>query len=315
MRHLTIIMVWGSLLSAAVMAKSVLPRTGKGLLYQLVQRTPWDVTRLARILQLELDGAVDAADYVPDALNLFQQLIVSIPREEQVQKLLLWEVTTPRGAKHWLWGSWHDVTYRDFSAPAQHELHELLTQIDVLIHEGDIPRGKSVSVESYQQLDHQLIAHARQLGKATTALDTAWERGQINLDEQAILAEREAQQDAKLAALSAAETETLLVDQLVALERQLSLRRAYLQADHAALVELARPRAAAKIFDDTLLHARNYRWITRITAACARDVTCLVSAGYAHLVVDNDDTASIVSLLREQGYGVEPSSSFSGAQK
>lgn len=303
MRIVTIMVVLGALLNAAVIAQSVSPRRGKELLTQLMRQTPWDMTRLRRIFQLELDGAVDAADYVDDAFKLFQQSVVEIPRQEQVQKLLLWQLTTPRGARHQLLGTRHDLTLRDFSASAQHTLHTLLTQVDMLVHEGDIPRYSSAPLESYQQLDHQLIARARQLGKATAPLDSALEQRQASLDQHYILITQEAQLDE----LSDAEIEALFIEQLGAQERQFRLTRAYLQAQHAEVTALARRSHAegAEAFGDKLLNTRNHRWITRIIAACAQQTSCLITAGYLHLVVDTDETTSIITLLRERGYRVE----------
>ena len=304
MRIVTIVVVLGALLNATVMAQSVLPRRGKELLSQLMRQTPWDLSRLMHIFQLELDGAVDAPDYVDDAFKLFQQLVVEIPRQEQAQKLLLWELTTPRGARHQLFGTRHDLTLRNFSAPAQHTLHSLLTQVDMLVHEGNIPRYSSVPFESYQQLDYQLIARARQLGKATAPLDSALEQRQASLDQHFILVAQEAQLDE----LSDAEIEARFIAQLGAQERQFRLTRAYLHAQHAEVTALARqPRTeGAEVLDDKLLNARNHRWITRIVAACAQQTRCLITAGYLHLVVDTDKTTSIITLLRERGYRVEP---------
>lgn len=303
MRIVTMVVVLGALLNATVMAQSTLPRRGKELLSQLVRQTPWDMTRLRHIFQLELDGAVDAADYVHDAFKLFQQLVVEIPRQEQVQKLLGWELTTPRGARHQLLGTRHDLTLRDFSLPARHTLHTLLTQVDMLVHEGNIPHHSSAPLASYQQLDHQLIARARQLGKATAPLDSALEQRQASLDQHFILAAQEAQLDE----LRDAEIEALFIEQLGAQERQLRLARAYLHAQHAEVTALARQQRTegAEVFEDKLLNTRNHRWITRIVDACAQQTSCLITAGYLHLVVDNDQTTSIITLLRERGYRVE----------
>lgn len=306
MHMVTLVVILSSLLNATVMAQSALPRRGKELLTQLVRQTPWDMTRLLRIFQLELDNAVNAPDYVHDAFRLFQQLVVEIPRQEQVQKPLLWELTTPHGTRHQLLGTRHDLTLRDFSTSAQHTLHSLLTQIDMLVHEGDIAHHSSAPLAAYQQLDHQLIAQARQLGKATTPLDSASEQRQASLDQHYALAAQEAQLDE----LSDAEIEARFIEQLAAQERQFRLRRAYLHAQHDALTTLARrPHTeGAQVLEDKLLHTRNHRWITRIVAACAQHTNCLITAGYLHLIVDRDKTTSIITLLREQGYRVEAQS-------
>ena len=149
-----------------------------------MRQTPWDITRLAHIVKLELHGAVDAADYVPDAFNLLQQLSVEIPRQEKVQKLLLWKLTTPQGRQHWLLGTMHaDFNLKYFSVPAQQTLHELLRQVDMLLHEGNIPYGSSSPAEAYQQLEHQLITHARRLNKETAPLDNIPEAIQARRDQ------------------------------------------------------------------------------------------------------------------------------------
>ncbi len=307
MQLLKITMVLVIALSAAALAKTT-PRGGKELLRQLVHQTPWDTTRLAHIIKLELHGAVTATDYVPDAFNLLRQLAVEIPREEQVQKLLLWKLTTPQDRQHWLLGTGHNFTLNDFSVPAQEALHNLLLQVDMLIHEGNIPYSNSAPIESYQHLDHQLIALARQQGKKTAPLETSLEARQASLDQQQIIDEQQAQLAERFNAMREMEIEALFIDKISELERSLRLIRAYLHADHATMTELEQQRnTVEKAFDDKLLNTRNRRWIERIVAQCEQDVTCLITAGTAHMTFDSRDTTSIITLLRERVYRVEPS--------
>ena len=221
-------------------------------------------------------------------------------RGAKVQQLLLWKLTTPRGKQDWLLGTWHSLTYKDFSAPAQQELQQLLTQVDVLIHEGNIANSSARSIESYQKFDQQLIAMARQFGKETIPLATLSEARLTDRDEQHLLAEQQSRLEAELLAMSDREIEAEW-------ERAFKTQQAYLHAEHDTLLALAQQRSAAEqAFDEKLLNSRHHRWITRITTACEQEAACLISAGYLHLVVDNDTTASIIALLREQGYHVEP---------
>ena len=305
MQLLKITMVLVIALSAAALAKTT-PRGGKELLRQLVHQTPWDTTRLAHIIKLELHGAVTATDYIPDAFNLLRQLAVEIPREEQVQKLLLWKLTTPQDRQHWLLGTGHDFNLNDFSIPAQEALHNLLLQVDMLIHEGNIPYSNSAPIESYQHLDHQLIARARQLGKETAPLETSLEARQASLEQQHIIDEQEKQLVARLVAMSEMEIEALFIDQLVELEKLFKIRRTYQHADRDKMVELM-DGIIITTLEDRLLNTRNRRWITRITTACEDDTTCLISAGYLHMIFDSATTTSIITSLRERGYRVEPS--------
>ena len=310
MQLLKITMVLVIALSAAALAKTT-PQGGKELLRQLVHQTPWDTTRLAHIIKLELHGAVAATDDVPDAFNLLQQLVVEIPREEQVQKLLLWKLTTPQGWQHWLLGTWHDFNLNDFSIPAQEALHNLLLQVDILLHEGNITTSQRGGmwvhdIPTREKLDHQLIAQARQLGKETAPLDNILEARQASLEQQHIIDEQEKQLVARLVAMSEMEIEALFIDQLVELEKLFKIRRTYQHADRDKMVELM-DGIIITTLEDRLLNTRNRRWITRITTACEDDTTCLISAGYLHMIFDSATTTSIITLLRERGYRVEPS--------
>ena len=222
-------------------------------------------------------------------------------RGAKAQKLLLWSMTSPHGKQDWLLGTWHSLTFNYLAAPTQQALQQLLTQVDVLLHEGIIAKGSAKPIESYQKFDQQLIAMARQLGKETIPLATLTEARQADLDEQHILAEQQAQLRARLTTLSDKEREAEW-------ERVMVAEHAYLQADHDALLLLAQERSAEeKAFDEKLFNTRNRRWVPRIIAACRQEATCLVTAGYLHMLVDNDTTASIITLLREQGYRVEAS--------
>ena len=210
-------MFFGIALSTAVMAKST-ARGGKELLRQLVLQKPWDIAKLAHIVHLEWHHAVNAADYVPNALRLLQQLVVEIPREEQVQKLLLWEITPSPGKRHWLLGTWHYSSLDDFSAPAQQTLHELLLRADMLIHEGSIPQNEAASVASHQMLDHQLIVKARQMGTKTAPLESPLEAAQAKPDRQRIRAEYQSRLNARIDTMSDTEMAILLSTRLKELE-------------------------------------------------------------------------------------------------
>lgn len=231
--------------------------------------------------------------------------VIAVPlllQGKEVQKLLLWKIMTTKGKQHWLLGNLHDITFNYFSTPAQQSLQRLLTQTDVFIHEVNMANDSQRSLASYQKLDQQLITMSRQLGKETVSLDTVLEEIQaysLQLNIRAKLA-------AKDETLTEAEEEAAF-DKLLDLQERLRLvQQAYFQGDHATLLELATQRSAVeKVFDEQLLDTRNRRWITRITAACEQDKTCLISVGLWHLVVDDDKTASIITLLREQGYRVE----------
>ena len=299
-------------LSTAVMAKST-PRGGKELLRQLVLQKPWDIAELAHIVQLEWHYAVNAADYVPNALRLLQQLVVEIPREEQVQKLLLWEITPSPGKRHWLLGTWHYFSLDDFSAPAQQTLHELLLRADMLIHEGSIPQDEAASVASHQMLDHQLIAKARQMGTKTAPLESPLEAAQAKPDRQRIRAEYQSRLNARIDTMSDTEMAILLSTRLEELEISFRRDSAYVQGDSAILQELLYNRIPLQErrqdeagLVDKLLHTPNQSWITKITTACQQNKTCLISAGYQHLLFDDESTTSLITLLRAYGYHIAP---------
>ena len=265
---------------------------GKEVLQKLVRQTPWDLKRLAHILKLELLNDVAADDYVPEAAELLGQAIRKVAQEEKLAKLLLWQVTTPHGKQHWLLGTHHSTRLGFFSAAGQQQLDTLMAEIDVFMHEGNA-RG----------LDRQLIVKAQRQGKKVVPLEDALAITRARMFVGNISTQREAQAETSTAADSDAD----LLSTATEWERLFREQQAYLQGDLSAVLALQQ-KDPNKNSD---LHAyvvgeRNRNWLPEIIAACNRDETCLVAAGYRHFTLDSEAVVSVITMLREHGYDVEP---------
>ena len=301
------VVVFSLALSSVVLAKT--PQAGKDLLRPLVQHTPWDMAKLAHYVKLDWTGlGIGNEDYVPDALNLIEELIVEILQQEKVQKLLLWQLTAPTGKQHYLLGTHHDLTLQYFSSSAHTSLTRLLEKVDVLIHEGIELRTPSLEIAAYSKFDDQVTAMAQQLGKKIMPLENKKELNQdINDYRSAKIVYKMTSEDENLTYLDNAAVEAKAAAVLAPLEESFKRQRAYLHADHAALIEFGKHiTPELEIVYDSLLYVRNHRWLPRIVEQCEQDSTCLITAGHAHMTDDTDHTASIITLLREQGYAVEP---------
>lgn len=265
---------------------------GKELLQKLVRQTPWDRTRLAHILKLDLLKDVAADDYVPEASKFLARLVRTIPQEEELVKLLLWQVTTPLGKQHWLLGTHHSARLGFFSAAGRQQLDTLLAKTDVFMHEGNA-----------LGLDRQLIVMAQRRDKKVVPLEDALAMLRATKTVENILAQWESQ--AKT--FTAAEIEAYLLSVVTEWERLLREYQAYLRGDLTAVLALQQqdPNKNSDLHA-YIIGERSRNWLPKIIKACRSNETCLIAAGYSHFTLDNEAVTSIIAMLREHGYRVEP---------
>ena len=309
MKFLIIMMIVA--LSLPVLASRKLTRlneqlAGKEVLRQLIRQTPWDRARLAHILTLEMLEDTTAADYVPQAERILEQLIKTELRQEKLAQLLLWKVTTPRGKQHWLLGTDHEIKLGFFSTAARQQLDALVAEIDVHMHEGMALADTSLPIEVYPTLDTQLIVMAQRRGKKVVPLEN-WREESISTA--SLLSEQvnEFANQRQWGTFSAAETEACCLEEVGAQEALFRETLAYLRGDHATLLELYSDWQfpVSDNIKKYLLDVRNRNWMQKITAACRSRETCLVVAGYAHFIHDSEAAASIITMLRKLDYGIE----------
>ena len=280
---------------------------GKEVLRSLIQQTPWDRARLAHILKLEKLKAVTAPDYVPNASALLDKLVRAMPRQEKLAKLLLWKVTTKRGSQHWLLGTNHLIRLGVFSAEARQQLDALMADIDVYIHEGEALTDAFLHVGLYSTLDHQLTIMAQRQGKRVVPLEDSFEMQSIEASLLATEEKVKLQREKQLETISETELEPYILEMVGELETVFRRMQAYLRGDLTALMEIDQQDLDRDSeFAEEFLGIRNRNWMPKITKACHSQETCLIAAGYGHFLYDSETVASIITMLREQGYIVEP---------
>ena len=276
-----------------------------GQLRQLLQQNPWDKQQIALILKHELSTFSKSDEGMPNAFDLFGQLVVEIPRTHKISQLLLWRMTTPHGQQHWLLGIRHDFKLQDMSTHAQQQLDTLLANIDTLMHEGGASLNTSLAIDAYSKFDQQLIASAAQRGKKIIPLES-W---------QAIQRMRRATKQhvsaLEIAAKIPMEMDNITIDAMLTQvidshEHIFKTIQAYVAGNPVMLQELSRARSKELLeHEHIILNKRNHNWLKKITARCKRRETCLIAAGNAHMLVDNDSTTSLITLLHQRGYQVE----------
>lgn len=275
----------------------------KRLMQQLVRQTPWDRTRLAHMLKLDLWEEVAADDYVPEAAKLLAQLVRTVAQEEKLVKMLLWQVTAPRGQQYWLLGIHHFTRLGFFSAAGRQQLDTLIAEIDVFMPEGDALLDTSWPLAQYPKLDQQLTVMAQRHGKKVVPLEDAFAMLRATTFVENISLWQESQAES----FTAAEIEAYLLSTVTEWERLLREQQAYLRGDLTALLALQQqdPHKNSD-WNAYLIGERNRNWLPKIIQACHRDATCLIATGYSHFTLDSEAVTSVITMLREHGYRVEP---------
>ena len=298
--------------------KVVRQLAGKEVLQSLIRQTPWDRARLAHIIKLELLEDTNAADYVPNAVELLERLVMTESRKGELAKLLLWEITTPRGRRHWLLGVDHYIRLGSFSAATRQQIDALVADIEVYVHEGKDFSDTSLPIEQYLTIDHQLIVMAQRQDKKVVPLEN-WLDSSIAsasiLKEQLkgfnnllqLARQLETSSDAEIKAEIEAAIEADVLEDIDEMETMFRERQAYLHGDHEALLGFHQDGKwhLPDGLNEDLLNSRNREWLPKIRKVCKSSKTCLIVAGYGHFLYDREDVASIITMLRELNYRVE----------
>ena len=316
---------------------SVLANAAQKRVHTLLKQQPWDKQQLRKIISLSLmhdhlrsakppgweeqvHAIASNPDFVPDAKQVFEDSLVSLPfADQQIEKLLLWKMIDPQGKQHWLFGTIHHLTFANFTPQARAQLEQLIDASSAILHEnvqaGSIDLAQALldsmgydeMIDKLVQLDGQIIARGIYRHKKIVALEDPYDRLIIR-NKLAKLRRILFYKVSRLRFLFKKEIPREQVAHAIVedLAKHLSALTAYRTADVSAL-NLGEfiPNITSDDINARILNARNHLWLDRIITQCEQNDSCLIVAGHAHMTHDSKNIKSIITLLRERGFIIE----------
>lgn len=257
-----------------------------------------------------------------------------------VKKGMFWRLRDPAGNVHHLLGTRHSFTIQDFDAVVFDELQQMIDSSELVLGEASsnplirkaISSNRSMLDDQLPDLleksliDNQITLLALQRGKMVSSLETTKELADIfrshgvrlddgiefsdDFGEQVRIAEHDL--------LKSVDTTPPNPNPIEAITQDLVddnyLRLWYTQANTQDLLNywqdmrrqaMVNARTTVDIVESMTLGARNKLWVERITSSCSKGDTCFIYVGYGHMLFDNSNTRSLISLLEERGYKAE----------
>ena len=267
--------------------------------------------------------------------------MVTYVKNLTVKKGMFWRLRDPAGNVHHLLGTNHSLTIQDFDAVVFDELQQMIDNSELVLGEASSnPLIRKATSSNRPMLDDQLpdlleksmiddqiTLLALQRGKMVRSLETSKELADIfrshgvHLDDGIEFSDDFGEQ-ARIAQhnlLKSVDTTPPNPNPIEAITQDLVdenyLRLWYTQANtQDALNYWQDIRRQAIINDRTTtldiiesmsLGARNKLWVERITSSCSKGDSCFIYVGYGHILFDNSNIRSLISLLEERGYKAE----------
>ena len=300
------------------------------MLRVLLVQQPWDKQRLQRMFALairhdslaiskrrnsqqEMQDIEADPDYIPSFLKIANELVSTLPFEQQkIEKLLLWRMIDPQGKQHWLFGAMHNLTFANFAEEARLQLERIIDAAAIIMHEhlGEGLVQTLLDIEDYERaisvgkLDDQIVARGMHGGKKIAPLETVVDM---------IMIQAQLEQEKPSRTLSRFATVPAYILSLFhTVEREAAARVASLELGFAVIgayvtADVSKMRVDAKRLEliSNDIGSRNHLWLDRIVTQCEQNTTCLIVAGHGHMTHDSKKVKSIITLLRERGFTIE----------
>lgn len=219
-----------------------------------------------------IESIVSDPNYIPNATQLLERALEKRALTGVIDKPLLWQIRDPSGQRHGMLATIHNLSLNSFSSTAQTAINNEIAHAQVLLSE----TGQIGTISLDSQIN--LIGVNKQL----VALDTHTVQAPIEIKTEI------------------ADHRDPIASYVEFLENIELFHISYREGNWQKMSELA-----GKIYQNPDLYqinTRNHQWLERIIDNCHQP--CFITAGSIHMLLDNEVTTSIISLLRQRGFEI-----------